>query len=160
MIHLQNMTANYCCVSSYLTMVQHRSLFLSFLSGKCERSWFQNISPIPQLNRVITSCSTKAQMNTNPEGLSIKLHILTAASLMCNVMSFCFMRLKHYLHERRRKQMNPPLTFTITYFFFTFIEEGRNLLSLQLISEWWHRLRANLARQSFFSASATKHYWS
>lgn len=67
-------------------------------------SWYPTRLLHPSTHWGNTSCSTKAQMNTNPEGLSIKLHILTAASLVqCNV--FWFMCLKHFetlsLQERR-----------------------------------------------------------
>ena len=120
-------------------------------------NWFKTIFSSPSAHRGNTSCSTKAQMNTNPEGLSIKLHLLTAPFLMHNIMSsaLCVSSIiltkdegskwillqhlpKHCLSSSLKKAGESP----------------------QLISERWQSLSADLTRQSFLSASATRHYWS
>lgn len=113
----------------------------------------------PSTHQGNTSCSTKALMNTNPEGLSIKLHILTAAPFVHNVYRLLLCAFEA-LSLQETKEANESSLNIYQTLFIVFIEEGRNLQSLQLISERWHSLSAYLARQSFLSASATRHYWS
>lgn len=141
----------------------HRTTPYSYFSHSHQENvkWADLKTATPALNTPgwYISCSKKAQMNTNPEGLSIKLHILIAAFLMRNVMSLYFLCISSIIfHKRQRESMHPPSTFTKTLFI-DLIKEGRNLQSLQLISELWLSLSTNLAGQSFLTASATRHYW-
>lgn len=84
------MAAKYYHVSFYLPSVHGATPYPIFII-LVRKMWNELIPkhPLhPSNHQGNSSCSTKAQMNTKPEELCIKLHILTAASPVHNVTCF------------------------------------------------------------------------